>query len=114
MTVVSTPHSVDPVGRIGSELSWWALIALVMANCVYLGHQLTVSDLIWNYPFMRGDAHDWIANGLYLAGEDVRYSGRPPLVPPSSPFYTRTRSLTSSPPSCSFWSIPQSLDSTAC
>jgi hypothetical protein len=28
-----------------------------------------------------GDSHDWIANGLRLAGEDVRYSGRSPLLP---------------------------------
>src|SRR5204862_244837 len=33
------------------------------------------------YPFAGGDSYDWIANGLRLAGEDVRYSGRPPLLP---------------------------------
>ena len=30
---------------------------------------------------MDGDSYDWIANGLRLAGADVRYSGRSPLLP---------------------------------
>src|SRR5881628_1542732 len=42
---------------------------------------LVPADLNLTYPFVGGDSHDWIANGLRLAGEDVRYSGRPPLLP---------------------------------
>lgn len=38
-------------------------------------------DLALHYPFAGGDAWDWIANGLRIAGHDVRYSGRPPLLP---------------------------------
>jgi hypothetical protein len=38
-------------------------------------------DLNLDYPFIGGDTYDWISNGLYFSGEDVRYSGRPPLFP---------------------------------
>lgn len=39
------------------------------------------ADLNLTYPFMDGDSWDWISNGLHLAGEDVRYTGRSPLLP---------------------------------
>ncbi len=38
-------------------------------------------DPIADYPFPGGDGQDWIANGLALAGEETRWSGRPPLLP---------------------------------
>ncbi len=40
-----------------------------------------LGDLVLQYPFPGGDGQDWIANGLALAGEPVRWSGRPPLLP---------------------------------
>ncbi|HET9225652.1 MAG TPA: hypothetical protein VFR31_03235, partial [Thermoanaerobaculia bacterium] len=55
------------------------LLALVQAAA--LSVRLVRPDLTLDYPFMDGDSYDWIANGLFLAGEDVRYSGRAPLLP---------------------------------
>lgn len=46
-----------------------------------LAPELVPADLNLTYPFTGGDSHDWIANGLRLTGGDVRYSGRPPLLP---------------------------------
>ncbi|HVG10768.1 MAG TPA: glycosyltransferase family 39 protein [Thermoanaerobaculia bacterium] len=46
-----------------------------------LALRLVYPDLNLDYPFMDGDSHDWIANGLRLAGHDVRYSGRAPMLP---------------------------------
>lgn len=60
------------------------LFALALAGLLrlaLLGPELVPADLNLTYPFTGGDSHDWIANGLRLAGEDVRYSGRPPLLP---------------------------------
>jgi dolichyl-phosphate-mannose-protein mannosyltransferase len=57
------------------------LALLVLLRLVLLAPGLAPADLILTYPFMDGDSYDWIANGLRLAGEDVRYSGRPPLLP---------------------------------
>ncbi|HSG39060.1 MAG TPA: glycosyltransferase family 39 protein [Thermoanaerobaculia bacterium] len=59
---------------------------LILALIAFLGlaamaPALVPADLSLTYPFMDGDSHDWIANGLRLAGEDVRYSGRAPLLP---------------------------------
>jgi hypothetical protein len=42
---------------------------------------LVPRDLTLAYGFMDGDSYDWIANGLRLAGVNVRYSGRSPLLP---------------------------------
>lgn len=57
------------------------LLAIVAVNLVLVCVPLAGYDLILNYPFYGGDSPDWIANGLFLAGEDVRYSARPPLLP---------------------------------
>jgi 4-amino-4-deoxy-L-arabinose transferase-like glycosyltransferase len=58
-----------------------ALAALCLLQFAYLAPRLLYPDLNLDYPFVDGDSHDWIANGLLLAGFDVRPSGRPPLVP---------------------------------
>ncbi len=58
-----------------------ALAALCLLDLLALLPGLVPRDLNLAYPFMDGDSHDWIANGLRLAGADVRYSGRPPLLP---------------------------------
>ncbi len=46
-----------------------------------LAPHLLYPDLNLDYPFVDGDSHDWIANGLFFTGADVRYSGRAPLLP---------------------------------
>jgi hypothetical protein len=53
----------------------------LLVSCAYLCWHLYWPDFIRSYPFIGGDSHDWIANGLYWAGFDVRYSVRPPLLP---------------------------------
>jgi hypothetical protein len=57
------------------------LLLVCLANVVFLSVNLVVDDLVADYPFMGGDSHDWLANGLFLAGFDVRYSVRPPMLP---------------------------------
>jgi len=57
------------------------LTAVCAANFAFFAVRLLYPDLNLDYPFTDGDSFDWIANGLYLAGHDVRYSGRPPLFP---------------------------------
>ena len=59
----------------------WVLVALCLAVFAGLAPHLVYPDLNLDYPFVDGDSHDWIANGLFFAGHDVRYSGRPPLLP---------------------------------
>jgi Dolichyl-phosphate-mannose-protein mannosyltransferase len=59
----------------------WVLVALCLALFAVLAPHLVYPDLNLDYPFVDGDSHDWIANGLFFAGHDVRYSGRPPLLP---------------------------------
>jgi hypothetical protein len=46
-----------------------------------LAPRLVYPDLNLAYPFVGADGRDWLANGLALAGADVRYTGRSPLVP---------------------------------
>jgi hypothetical protein len=59
----------------------WVLVALCLAVFAGLAPHLVYPDLNLDYPFVDGDSHDWIANGLFFAGHDVRYSGRQPLLP---------------------------------
>jgi hypothetical protein len=60
-------------------LGFLGLLAVVQA--LVLAVPLIYPDLNLDYPFMDGDSHDWIANGLRLAGHDVRSSGRAPMLP---------------------------------
>jgi hypothetical protein len=57
------------------------LIAVALLQLGFLASQVLYPDLVLHYPFQTGDSPDWIANGLYLAGHDVRYSARAPLLP---------------------------------
>jgi hypothetical protein len=57
------------------------LAVLLVGRFAWLAPRLLVSDLNVDYPFAAGDAWDWIANGLFYTGADVRFSARPPLVP---------------------------------
>ncbi len=59
----------------------WALAALCLALFAALAPRLRYPDLNLDYPFVDGDSHDWIANGLHYAGHAVRFSARPPLLP---------------------------------
>jgi hypothetical protein len=54
---------------------------LAVLQALALAVRLVHPDLTLDYPFLDGDSHDWIANGLRLAGHDVRSSGRAPLLP---------------------------------
>jgi Dolichyl-phosphate-mannose-protein mannosyltransferase len=57
------------------------LAAACLVHLALLAPGLAPADLNLTYPFMDGDSWDWISNGLHLAGEDVRYTGRSPLLP---------------------------------
>jgi hypothetical protein len=70
--------SLQPAGR---DRFLVALGLLCLLRLALLAPGLVPADLNLTYPFMDGDSWDWIANGLRLAGEDVRYSGRAPLLP---------------------------------
>jgi len=59
----------------------WILAALCGLDLLLTAPRLLVADLNLDYPFMDGDSWDWIANGLRLAGAEVRFSGRPLLLP---------------------------------
>lgn len=63
---------------------------LAVLQAVALAAPLVYPDLNLDYPFMGGDSHDWIANGLRLAGHDVRYSGRAPVLPAAIALLERT------------------------
>lgn len=54
---------------------------VVLVHFAVLAPRLIVPDLVLHYPFLGGDSHDWIATGLAQAGEDVRSTSRPPLLP---------------------------------
>lgn len=72
-------HSLTAGGR--HDRPGWILAALA---ALWIGLSLPAliyPDLNLDYPFVDGDSHDWIANGLKLQGEDVRYSGRSPVLP---------------------------------
>jgi hypothetical protein len=72
------PPSLQPAGR---DRFLVALGLFCLLHLALLAPGLVPADLNLTYPFMDGDSWDWIANGLRLAGEDVRYSGRAPLLP---------------------------------
>lgn len=58
-----------------------AFSALVLLHFLAFSRMLIYPDLIFSYPFTGGDSPDWIANALFLAGHDVTYTARPPLLP---------------------------------
>lgn len=57
------------------------LILLGVIGSVPVIRSLFVPDLNWCYPFMMSDSYDWVANGLFLAGEKVATTWRPPGLP---------------------------------
>src|SRR5947209_406741 len=77
--ILQESRSARPRARPDSLFLIVALLGLV--RLALLAPGLIPADLNLTYPFVGGDSHDWIANGLRLAGEDVRYSGRSPLLP---------------------------------
>jgi dolichyl-phosphate-mannose-protein mannosyltransferase len=70
-----------------------ALALLTLLQAGFLAAHLVYPDLNLDYPFMDGDSHDWIANGLALAGHGVRSSGRAPLLPLTVAALDRTSAL---------------------
>ena len=58
-----------------------AMLAIAVVVLLMLAPRLLVPDLVVDYPHMGGDSQDWIANGLHIAGFDVHYSVRPPVLP---------------------------------
>ncbi len=73
--------SCSAVVRTRPDSLFFIVALLGLLRLALLAPELIPADLNLTYPFVGGDSHDWIANGLRLAGEDVRYSGRPPLLP---------------------------------
>lgn len=69
------------------------LSLLAVLQALVLASRLVYPDLNLDYPFMDGDSWDWIANGLRLAGQDVRSSGRAPLLPLAIALLERTGTL---------------------
>lgn len=70
-------------GRFSARLAWqtWALLGLCAAQVLFFALCLVGPDLDLAYRFLGGDSLDWISNGLSLAGEDTRQTGRPLLLP---------------------------------
>jgi hypothetical protein len=64
-----------------SARAGWVVLAAGAVQLALLAPRLVYPDLDLAYPFAGGDGLDWLANGLALAGADVRYTGRTPLVP---------------------------------
>ncbi len=58
--------------------SAWVLLFLGVAGTVPVLRSLLVTDLNWCYPFMTSDSYDWINNGLFWAGAELRPTMRPP------------------------------------
>ena len=63
------------------DRSFLALALLCVGHVAWLAAYLVYPDLNLDYPFLDGDSPEWISNGLRLAGEDVHYTGRSPLLP---------------------------------
>ncbi len=54
---------------------------LCLAGALPVVRALLVPDLNWCYRYMTSDSYDWISNGLFLAGEPVTSTMRPPGLP---------------------------------
>ena len=67
--------------QAGRDFFFPVLALLCLARFAFLAAHLVYPDLNLDYPFLDGDSHDWIANGLAYSGHDVRFPGRPPLFP---------------------------------
>ncbi len=66
----------------GRDPLLWLLAALGAARLTLVGGGVRTPDALGPAsPWLDGDSWDWLLNGLFLAGEDVRYSGRAPLLP---------------------------------
>lgn len=74
----------EGVARLGLAAAGWHFIAIwlvVGVHCLLVSWPLYYSDFVLEYPYLVGDGPDVILNGLFIAGETVPYSGRPPLLP---------------------------------
>ncbi len=77
----SPPNTEEAVASAWRGPGFVLLAALALVDVLLLCRHLITPDLIHNYPFMGSDSHDWVANGLFYAGHDVRYTARAPLLP---------------------------------
>lgn len=78
------PPQPDPPSRastLARDPRLLVLAAFCLLHLAFLAAHLVYPDLDLDYPFLDGDSPDWISNGLRLAGHDVRYTGRSPLLP---------------------------------
>ncbi|HEX2641913.1 MAG TPA: hypothetical protein VHU81_02895 [Thermoanaerobaculia bacterium] len=57
------------------------LVLACALHLAFLAAFLVYPDFNLDYPFLDEDSADWISNGLHLAGHDVRFTGRAPLLP---------------------------------
>lgn len=67
--------------RHGFRLALTATCVVGATHTLALAFLLLYPDLNLAYPFAGGDSYDWISQALRFAGHDVRYPGRPPLLP---------------------------------
>ncbi len=85
----------EGVARPGLAAAGWHFIAIwlvVRVHCLLVSWPLYYSDFVLEYPYLVGDGPDIILNGLFIAGETVPYSGRPPLLPLVDVASSRARS----------------------
>jgi len=67
----------SPRGRLASG----TLAALAALGSLPVLRSLRTADLNWCYGYTLQDSFDWIANGLFWAGQPVAASFRPPGLP---------------------------------
>lgn len=67
--------------------------ALSFAQLLALASLFRYRAFEWSYPFLGGDGAEWLSNGLRLAGEPVRSTGRQPLLPFVLSLFARAEAL---------------------
>jgi len=61
---------------------WFLVLTLlVVGHFLFSASRLVYPHFELNYPFLGGDTWVWLSNGFAIAGYDVPYSARPPVVP---------------------------------
>lgn len=75
------PERPPGANALARDPRFRVLALLCLLHLAFLAAHLAYPDLDLDYPFLDGDSPDWISNGLRLAGHDVRYTGRSPLLP---------------------------------
>ena len=73
--------AVQTASRTRPDPWFLTLCVLSLGHFALLASLLVYPEPELNYPFVVGDSIDWLTNAFALVGEDVRYTGRPPLFP---------------------------------